>query len=77
MTPRDALDCAPTTTKCPVLINGVDGVLAACGMKAALPAQELTQGGAVEDDELDEQATHYRIVVSEYKWPQRHRVHKG
>jgi hypothetical protein len=41
-----------------VFLDGVDGVLAAAGRIAALPAKELPQRGAIQQDELDQEPAH-------------------
>ncbi len=50
----DALDGKPASAPGAVFLDGVDGVLAARGMEAALAAEQAAEGDAVEKDEMDE-----------------------
>ena len=43
--------------------DGVDGVLTAGGGEAALAAEESAEGGAVENDEMDQEPPHNYFAV--------------
>ena len=58
VTAADALGGAPGAGEGAVFFDGVDGVLGAGGEVAAVAAEESSQGGAVEEDEMDQQPTH-------------------
>jgi hypothetical protein len=39
-------------------LNGIHGILAAGGVIAAVATEEMAEGNAVEEDEMDEEPTH-------------------
>ena len=58
MAAQHPFDRFPTAAKSAVFGHGIDGVLAACRVEAALAAEEGAEGDAVEQDELDQQPAH-------------------
>src|SRR5258708_4731265 len=62
VTAAHAFRRAPTPAPRPVLRDGVDRVLAARRVIAALPAQQAAEGDAVEQDELDQEPAHGRLA---------------
>ena len=48
----DAFEGAPGAFAGAVFLDGVEGVLAAGGVEAAVSAHESAEGGAVEEDEV-------------------------
>jgi hypothetical protein len=58
MAAADALDRAPPAAPGAVEVDGVNRVLAARWMKAALPAEQSAERNAVEEDEVDEEPLH-------------------
>jgi hypothetical protein len=61
----DALEGFPGAAEGAVLGDGVDGVLAAGGLEAAVAAHEWAEGGAVEQYEVDEEPSHGLMVRRE------------
>jgi len=55
---RDALQSLPRPTTRAVLIDGIDGVLAARRRKPALPAEQSAEGDTVGEDEADQDSAH-------------------
>jgi hypothetical protein len=66
VTPGDALGRLPRAAGGAVLVHGVDRVLAARRVEAAVPAQQAAERRAVEQDEMDEQLAHdpYRLTIA-------------
>ena len=65
MAAENSPDGPPRAANSAVFINGVDGILAARGLIAAMPAEELPQCDAIEQDKMDQEATHHAIVSGE------------
>ena len=59
VTSTDSLGGAPGAGECAVFFDGVDGVLGTGGEVAAVAAEETAEGGAIEEDEMDEQPAHF------------------
>lgn len=64
MAAANPLDGTPTAAGGAVLINSIDRVLAARWEIPAVTAEELAQGGAVHQDQMDQQPTHVLILAS-------------
>ena len=66
MAPADPLHGPPASAERAVFVDGVDGVLAAGGLKAAVAAHEGAEGGTVEKHEVDEEPSHVLMVRREF-----------
>ena len=65
----DSLGGAPGAADRAVFVDGVDGVLGAGGDVAAVAAEESAEGGAVEEDEVDEEPAHWGGgLVCQVEW---------
>ena len=67
MAAGDSFGGAPGATDWAVFVDGVDGVLGAGGDKAAVAAEESAEGGAVEEDEVDEEPGHLIILFCDLR----------
>ena len=64
MATADAFECFGCAADGAIFGDRVDGVLAAGGMITAVPGEYVPQGGAVEQDGLDEEPLHVRSADS-------------
>jgi hypothetical protein len=64
MTAANPLQGSPAPPPGAIFVDGIDRILAAGGVVAALAAQETSEGGSVEEDEVDEEWFHEGIVDS-------------